>query len=175
MRHQAVCKKLGRTSAHKGAMLRNMVASLIKYDRIETTVPKAKELRRLADKMVTLAKRNTLHARRQAMSILQDHTALQKLFTTLVDRYKDRIGGYTRILRLGCRHGDAAPMAIIEYLTAELKKAVAGEKPKKSAAPKVHAKKAKQEIKRAVKKEARPKMAAAPTRKKATVARNKEK
>lgn len=124
MRHKVAGVKLGRTTAHKKALFRNLVTSLIINDRIETTLPKAKELRRWADKMITLAKKNTVHARRQAMSLLQDRAALQKLFTTLVDRYKDRAGGYTRILKLGFRHGDNAAMAVIEYLTAEAKKAV---------------------------------------------------
>lgn len=143
MRHQARTSKLGRTTAHKRAMLRNMVTSLILKDRIETTLPKAKELRRWAEKMITLAKRQTLHARRQAMTVLKDRDALQKLFTTLVDRFKDRQGGYTRILKLGYRHGDSAPMAVIEYLTAEIKKAVSTEKKDTKTHAKEHAHKAK--------------------------------
>lgn len=126
MRHKRAGRKFGRTSAHKKALFRNQVTSLILNDRIETTLTKAKELRRWADKMITLAKKNTLHARRQAMEVLKDPAALTKLFSTLVDRFKDRKGGYTRIMKLGNRHGDAAPMAIIEYLTAEAKKAVEG-------------------------------------------------
>lgn len=127
MRHHVDGVKLGRTSSHKIAMFRNMVTSLILHDRIETTLPKAKELRRWADKMVTLAKKNTLHARRMAMTVLKDPAAMQKLFSTLVDRYKDRHGGYTRIMKLGHRHGDNAAMAIIEYLSAEAKKALKSE------------------------------------------------
>lgn len=136
MRHKKAGRKLGRTSAHKKALLRNLVTSLILHDRIETTLAKAMELKRWADKMVTLAKKNTLHARRQAMSILKDKAALQKLFSTLVDRYKDRAGGYTRVLKLGFRHGDNAAMAIVEYLTAEIRKAVGPSKGKKTEASK---------------------------------------
>lgn len=137
MRHQVAGKKLGRTSAHKKAMFRNMVTSLILNDRIETTLPKAKELRRWADKMVTLAKKNTVSARRQAMQVLQDRAALQKLFSSLVLRYKERAGGYTRIMKLGFRHGDNAAMAVIEYLTAEAKQPAKS----KEGAPKTTAKK----------------------------------
>lgn len=133
MRHQVAGCKLGRTSSHRNAMLRNMVTSLILCDRIETTLPKAKELRRWADKMVTLAKDGSLAARRRALEVIRDRDALQKLFTTLVDRYKERKGGYTRIIKLGFRHGDNAPMAIIEYLTAEVKSALKKDDGKKSA------------------------------------------
>jgi large subunit ribosomal protein L17 len=137
MRHHVAGKKLGRTTAHKIAMFRNMVTSLIMNDRIETTLPKAKELRRWADKMITLAKKNTVASRRQAMTVLRDKAALQKLFSDLVDRFKDRAGGYTRVLKLGFRHGDNAPMAVIEYLTAEIKKVqTSGKKSSKASAKK---------------------------------------
>lgn len=136
MRHQVAGKKLGRTTAHRVAMFRNMVTSLVLNDRIETTLPKAKELRRWADKMITLAKKNSIGARRQAMEVLRDRVALQKLFSTLVDRYKDRNGGYTRIMKLGFRHGDNAPMAVIEYLSAEVKKTSGTEKKSAKAAGK---------------------------------------
>lgn len=181
MRHQVAGKKLGRTTSHKIAMFRNMVTSLIMNDRIETTLPKAKELRRWADKMVTLAKKNTLHAKRQAMMILRDRDAMQKLFTTMADRFKDRAGGYTRIMKLGNRHGDNAPMAIIEYLTAEVKKAVSGQpkaaksaakKPAAKAKPSV-AKKAKTEKKAAPKAGTKKKTAAKPAAKK-TASKKKE-
>lgn len=121
MRHQVAGTKLGRTSAHRKAMLRNMVTSLILRDRVETTLPKAKEMRRLADKMITLAKNGSLDARRRALEVVRNRDAVQKLFTTLVDRYRERQGGYTRIIKLGFRHGDSAPMAVLEYLTAEIK------------------------------------------------------
>lgn len=156
MRHQVAGRKFGRTSAHKKAMFRNMVTGLILNDRIETTLPKAKELRRWADKMITLAKKNSISARRQAMAVLRDRAALQKLFTTLVDRYKDRSGGYTRILKLGFRQGDNAAMAVIEYLTAEARRAV-----KSKAEPKA----AKVKAAKAVAKKAAPKVAKAALKK----------
>lgn len=120
MRHNVEFRKLGRTSAHRTAMLRNMVVSLILHDRIETTLPKAKELRRVADRVVTLGKAGTLAARRRALILVPDPLALSKLFSTLAERYRARAGGYTRIVRLGQRHGDAASMAMIEYLPAEI-------------------------------------------------------
>ncbi len=107
---------------HRRAMLRNMVTSLILEERIETTLPKAKELRRVADRMITLGKRGTLHARRQALSYVRTNEAVQKLFSELATRFNERHGGYTRILKLGqVRRGDAAPIAIIEYLGAPMK------------------------------------------------------
>jgi large subunit ribosomal protein L17 len=95
-------------------MMRNMVTSLLEHERIVTTTPKAKELRKLADQMITLAKRGDLHARRQALSVIRDKGVVDKLFSQLKDEYMDRNGGYTRIIRTGTRAGDAAPMAIIE-------------------------------------------------------------
>jgi large subunit ribosomal protein L17 len=107
---------------HRKALLRNMVTSLILEERIETTLPRAKELRRVAERMVTLGKRGTLHARRQALSYVRTNEAVQKLFSELAVRFNERNGGYTRILKLGTsRRGDAAPMAIIEYLGAPMK------------------------------------------------------
>jgi large subunit ribosomal protein L17 len=97
-------------------MMRNMVTSLLEHERIVTTTPKAKELRKLADKMITLAKRGDLHARRQALSVIRDKRVVDKLFSQLKDEYMDRNGGYTRIIRTGNRVGDAAPMAIIELV-----------------------------------------------------------
>jgi len=119
MRHQVAGRKLGRTSAHRRAMMANLAASLIRHDRIETTLPKAKELRSLADRLVTLGKRRTLHARRRAVELIRDRDAVHKLFDELAPRFEGRMGGYTRILKLGFRHGDAAPMAAIEYVAAE--------------------------------------------------------
>ena len=190
MRHRVAGKKLGRTTAHKKAMFRNMVTSLILHDRIETTLPKAKELRRWADRMVTLAKKNTVAARREAMMVLKDRAALQKLFTTLVDRYKSRAGGYTRVLKLGYRHGDNAAMAIIEYLSAEAKKVTKSTegktKSKAKAAPKsakggsasggkTPAKKAtkKTETKKAKPAKKAPAVKKAPAKKKTTTAKKK--
>lgn len=120
MRHNVEFRKLGRTGAHRTALLRNLVVSLILHDRIETTLPRAKELRRVADRVVTLGKSGSLAARRQAAVWVPDALALSKLFSGLADRYRERRGGYTRIVRLGNRHGDAAPMAMIEYVPAEL-------------------------------------------------------
>ncbi len=116
MRHRVAGKRLGRTTSHKKAMLRNMVTSLFEHERIVTTTPKAKELRRVADKMITLAKRGDLHARRQALSYIRDKNIVAKLFDEIKDSYMDRNGGYTRIIRTGNRTGDAAPMAIIELV-----------------------------------------------------------
>lgn len=135
MRHQMALRKLGKNSAHRKAMFRNMVTSLIRSDRIETTLPKAKEIRRMADQMVTLAKKGTLAARRRAASYLQDPAVVQKLFSQLGERYQSRHGGYTRIVRLGTRRGDAADMAIIEYMPAEAP-ASTGKKTKKAPARK---------------------------------------
>lgn len=120
MRHLVDHRKLGRTQSERRALLRNLVTSLILHERLETTLPKAKELRRLADRMITWGKEGTLHARRQAARVLQTEVALQKLFDGLAGRFKDRQGGYTRIYHLGCRRGDGAPMAAIEYLGYEL-------------------------------------------------------
>ena len=116
MRHKMGQRKLQRTGAHRIAMLRNMAASLIKHEQIKTTLPKAKELKPIADKLITLGKRGNLHARRQAMSVLHDRVITEKLFTTLAERYASRPGGYTRVLKAGFRHGDAAAMALIELV-----------------------------------------------------------
>ncbi len=116
MRHKKAGRRLGRTTPHRKAMMRNMVTSLLEHERIVTTTPKAKELRMLADQMITLAKRGDLHARRQALSVIRDKKVVDKLFSQLRDEYMDRNGGYTRILRTGNRNGDAAAMAIIELV-----------------------------------------------------------
>ena len=116
MRHRLSGRKLNRTSAHRKAMFANMAVSLLKHEQIMTTVPKAKELRRIADKMITLGKRGNLHARRQAASFLRDDVVVRKVFDTLADRYKERPGGYTRVLKAGFRYGDSAPMAVIELV-----------------------------------------------------------
>ncbi|MHA1537787.1 MAG: 50S ribosomal protein L17 [Alphaproteobacteria bacterium] len=117
MRHRISGRKLNRTSSHRKAMLANMAAALIKHEQIVTTVPKAKELRRSVDKLITLGKRGTLHARRQALSALVgDRAMAQKLFGALAERYASRKGGYTRVMRAGFRHGDSAPMAVIELV-----------------------------------------------------------
>ena len=116
MRHRKAGRRLGRTTPHRLAMVRNMVTSLLEHERIVTTTPKAKEVRRVADKMITLGKRGDLHARRQALSFIRDKKVVAKLFSELKDTYMDRNGGYTRIIRTGNRIGDAAPMAILELV-----------------------------------------------------------
>ncbi len=116
MRHKSGGRKLQRTSAHRTALFRNMSASLIKHEQITTTVAKAKELRPYIEKLVTLAKRGGLANRRLAMSRLMDDTQLVKLFDVLAERYKDRNGGYTRVIKAGIRASDAAPMAVIEFV-----------------------------------------------------------
>jgi len=116
MRHGNAHRKLGRTSAHREAMFANMAASLIKHEQITTTLPKAKELRPFVEKLVTLAKRGDLHARRQAISKVRDVAQVAKLFATIGPRYGERNGGYVRIMKAGFRHGDNAPVAVIEFV-----------------------------------------------------------
>ncbi len=116
MRHRMSGRKLNRNSSHRKAMFSNMVVSLLTHEQITTTLPKAKELRKIADRMITLGKRGDLHARRQAISLLRDAGTVGKLFDALAARYKDRPGGYTRVLKAGHRYGDCAPMAVIELV-----------------------------------------------------------
>ena len=116
MRHRKAGRKLNRTAAHRKAMLRNIVTSLLEHERIVTTVPKAKEARRVTEKMITLGKRGDLHARRQAMAYIRSKGIVAKLFDEISSQYADRQGGYTRIIRTGNRYGDAAPMAIVELV-----------------------------------------------------------
>lgn len=116
MRHGMSGRKLNRTSSHRKALFSNMANALIKHEQIKTTLPKAKELRPVVEKLVTLGKRGNLHARRQAFAMLRDNAMTSKLFDTLASRYADRQGGYTRVLKAGFRYGDAAPMAIIEFV-----------------------------------------------------------
>ncbi|MEJ2033766.1 MAG: 50S ribosomal protein L17 [Deltaproteobacteria bacterium] len=116
MRHKKAGRRLGRTTSHRVAMIRNMVTSLLEHERIVTTTPKAKEVRRVADRMITLAKRGDLHARRQALAVIRDKDVVARLFGELKNDYMDRNGGYTRIIRTGQRQGDAAPMAILELV-----------------------------------------------------------
>ena len=116
MRHGIAHRKLGRTSSHRTAMFANMAASLIKHEQITTTLPKAKELRPFVEKLVTLAKRGDLHARRIAISRVRDVDQVRKLFETIGPRYQSREGGYIRVLKAGFRFGDAAPMAVIEFV-----------------------------------------------------------
>jgi large subunit ribosomal protein L17 len=116
MRHNCAGRKLGRTSSHRLAMMRNMVTSLLEHERLETTSAKAKELRLEAEKMITLAKKGDLHARRQALGYIQDKDVVHKLFDEIKNRYLDRNGGYTKISKLRYRHGDAAPISVIELV-----------------------------------------------------------
>ncbi|MBW2383378.1 MAG: 50S ribosomal protein L17 [Deltaproteobacteria bacterium] len=116
MRHRKSGRKLGRSSSHRKALFRNMVTSLLQHERIQTTDAKAKELRGITDKMITLGKRGDLHARRQALSVIRDKDVTAKVFSELADRYRDRPGGYTRVIKIGHRAGDAAPVSIIELV-----------------------------------------------------------
>jgi len=116
MRHNCAGRKLSRTSSHRLALMRNMVTSLLEHERIETTLAKAKELRMEAEKMITLAKKGDLHARRQALAFIRDKDVVHKLFGEIKDRYLDRNGGYTKISKLRYRHGDAAPLSVIELI-----------------------------------------------------------
>ena len=116
MRHRKAGRKLNRTPTHRSALLSSLANALIKHEQIATTLPKAKELRRVADRLITLAKRGDLHARRQAYARIRDDLMVAKLFETLGPRYAERSGGYTRVLKAGFRYGDAAPMAVIELV-----------------------------------------------------------
>ena len=116
MRHGLAGRKLGVTTTHRHAMFRNMAVALLKHEQITTTLPKANELRPVAEKLVTLGKRGGLHARRLAYAQLRDAKIVDKLFSALADRYRERAGGYTRVLKAGVRYGDAASMAVIELV-----------------------------------------------------------
>ncbi len=116
MRHGNAHRKLNRTAEHRRAMWANMAAALIKHEQISTTLPKAKDLRPIVEKLVTLGKRGDLHARRQAISQIRDIAMVKKLFEVIGPRYKERNGGYTRVLKAGFRHGDNAPAAVIEFV-----------------------------------------------------------
>lgn len=160
MRHRMANRKLGRTSSHRAAMFRNQLASIIEKERIVTTLIKAKELRPLIEKMVTLGRTDDLHSRRQAARSLSDNEVVQKLFTNIAPRFTDRPGGYTRIVKLGPRRGDGAEMAILEfvdYTLATSEAPAAGEKTAKKSAP---AKAVKPAAKKAAAKKATAKKAA---------------
>jgi large subunit ribosomal protein L17 len=116
MRHRNQGRKLNRTASHRGALLASLAVALIKHEQIATTLPKAKELRRVTDRLITLAKRGDLHARRLAAARVRDEAMVAKLFETLGPRYAARPGGYTRVLKAGFRNGDSAPMAVIELI-----------------------------------------------------------
>jgi len=118
MKHRTLTRKLSRDSAHRKAMMRNLVTALFEHDKVETTHAKAKELKKAADKMITLAKRGDLHARRLAEAYMHSHTVCGKLFAEAKDRYQQRSGGYVRVVATRMRRGDAAPMAIVELVSA---------------------------------------------------------
>ncbi len=166
MRHGVGGRKLGRITGHRSAMLRNMVTSFLRHEKIETTDIKAKELRRVADRMITLAKRGGLHARRQAAAVIRDKDVVKKLFDELGARFADRQGGYTRIVKTGFRAGDSAPMAVIELVTKAAEKKDKKEKAAKKQSKAKAVPKAKKEPKAGkepkAKKEAKPKAAKAP-------------
>lgn len=128
MRHGKSGRKLNRTASHRKAMFANMAASLIEHEQIVTTLPKAKEIRPIVEKLVTLGKRGDLHARRQAIAAIRDETQVRKLFDTIATRYADRNGGYLRIMKAGFRHGDSAPMAVIEFVDRDVDAKGAGDR-----------------------------------------------
>lgn len=121
MRHCKTGRRLGRKTSHREAMFRNMVTSLLNHEKITTTDAKAKEIRIVAERMITLGKRGDLHSMRLAASVIREKSVVTKLFSTIAPRYKDRPGGYTRIVKLGIRQGDAAPTSLIELVEAEMK------------------------------------------------------
>ncbi|SVC30727.1 uncharacterized protein METZ01_LOCUS283581 [marine metagenome] len=185
MRHLKTGRKFGRTSAHRKALFRNMVTALIDKERIRTTLSKAKELRGKVEKTITLGKKGTLHARRHALKLVADKESLKKLFGPLAERYANRPGGYTRVIKLGHRLGDDAPMAFIELVDregessanlAEKEKKKAKEAPKKKAARvEVEKKKDSKKDKKPTKESATKKTAKKPTsEKKVTKAANKK-
>jgi large subunit ribosomal protein L17 len=127
MRHLKSGRQLSRNSSHRWALMRNLITALLREEKIRTTDPKAKELRRWVDRVITLGKQGTLHARRQVLSIVQDKAVVRKLFDTIGPRFKNRPGGYTRIVKIGIRRGDAAQMSVIELVASEkVKESAAG-------------------------------------------------
>ncbi|GJL79068.1 MAG: hypothetical protein NPINA01_20570 [Nitrospinaceae bacterium] len=187
MRHLKAGRKLGRSSAHRKALFRNLVTALIVRERIRTTLAKAKELRSKAEKTITLGKKGTLHARRLAFRTVQEKEALQKLFGPIAERFASRNGGYTRIIKIGNRKGDDAPMAFIELVEAEAEKPKPKQaKGKKETQPKAAAKKpaAKKETaakaetgktKKSPEKKEDPKKSTAPAKKEAADKKDKKK
>jgi large subunit ribosomal protein L17 len=139
MRHNSAGRRLGRTTSHRIAMFRNMVTSFLEHEKITTTDAKAKELRSIAERMITLGKKGDLHATRQAAAYIRDKKIVTKLFTTIAPRYADRPGGYTRIIKLGIRPGDTAPVSVIELVEAEMKPRKVSAKPAPAKAVKVEA------------------------------------
>lgn len=139
MRHGKSGRKLNRTSSHRKAMFANMAASLIEHEQIVTTLPKAKEMRPIIEKLITLGKRGDLHARRQAISQIRDIPMVAKLFDTIAKRYADRQGGYARVLKAGFRYGDNAPMAVIELVERDVEARGAGDRARVAAEETVEA------------------------------------
>jgi large subunit ribosomal protein L17 len=133
MRHGKSGRRLGRTTSHREAMFRNLVTSFLNHEKITTTDAKAKEIRSVAEKMITLGKRGDLHSLRQAASYIREKSVVTKLFSTIAPRYKDRPGGYTRIVKLGIRQGDAASISIIELVEEEMKPQKVRKQPEKAA------------------------------------------
>lgn len=132
MRHGKTGRRLGRKTSHREAMFRNMVTSLLSHEKITTTDAKAKEIRVVAERMITLGKRGDLHAMRLAASVIREKSVVTKLFSSIAPRYKDRPGGYTRIVKLGIRQGDAAPLSLIELVEEEMKPSKAKQVPVKA-------------------------------------------
>jgi large subunit ribosomal protein L17 len=147
MRHRNARKKLGRNASHRKAMMRNLVTSLFLHEQLETTDTKAKELKKNAEKIITLAKRGDLHARRQAMSYIKDKAVTHRLFEELKDRFMDRQGGYMRIIKKGPRKGDGAPISIIQLLPSEEGKKKGKKKAKSKASAAETSSKKKKEVK----------------------------
>lgn len=137
MRHNKTGRRLGRKTSHREAMFRNMVTSLLSHEKITTTDAKAKEIRVVAERMITLGKRGDLHAMRQAASVIREKSVVTKLFSTIAPRYKDRAGGYTRIVKLGIRQGDTAPISLIELVEEEMKPTKPMKSPAKTKSPSV--------------------------------------
>ena len=137
MRHLSAGRKLNRSASHRRALFRNLVTALLERERIKTTDAKAKETRRLTERMITLGREGTLAARRRALTFVQSRAVVKKLFEDIAPRFKERNGGYTRIIKIGIRHGDAAPVSVIELVTraADLQAAAEGDKKKKRGAP----------------------------------------
>jgi len=134
MRHRLAGRKLNRTTSHRRALFANMAAALIEHEQIRTTLPKAKDLRPVVEKLITLGKRGNLHARRQALAVLRNEEVTRKLFGPLAERYAGRQGGYTRVLKAGFRYGDMAPMAVIELVDRDPEAKGAKDKERQAAA-----------------------------------------
>ncbi len=178
MRHRVRSRRLSRTSAHRKAMFRNMVTSLLDHERIQTTDAKAKEVRRIAEQMITLGKRGGLHARRQALRVIRDRRVAAKVFDDLADRYRERPGGYTRVLKLRVRPGDAAAISLVELIDGTASEPVPEEKPvakKKAAKKKAKTADAKPAAKKKASKKSAAKAASKKTTKKAAAKKTTKK